>query len=97
MKFDMEVLWKTMVSCGAMASALLVLDVFRMYLTGSAEFLIFRLRWLPVYILLGALVYATTLFMLKAVKKEDLELLREYLPKKLRWAVDFIEKVYHVE
>ena len=97
MKFDMEVLWKTMVSCVAMASALLVLDVFRMYLTGSAEFLIFRLRWLPVYILLGALVYATTLFMLKAVKKEDLELLREYLPKKLRWAVDFIEKVYHVE
>jgi len=97
LKFDKEVLWKTTASCGLMTAALLLFDVFRMYVTGSTEFLTFRLRWFPVYILLGALVYTATLFMLKAVKKEDLELLREYLPKKLRWMIGFVEKVFSVE
>ena len=95
-KFDKEVLWKTLASCGVMAAALLLFDVLRMQLTGSTEFLVFRLHLLPVYILLGALVYAGTLFTLKAVKREDLELLKEYLPRKLRWTVSWIEKIFPV-
>jgi len=95
-KFDKEVLWKTLASCGVMAAALLLFDILRMQLTGSTEFLVFRLHLLPVYILLGALVYAGTLFTLKAVKREDLELLKEYLPRKLRWTVSWIEKIFPV-
>jgi len=79
-----------------MAAALLLFDILRMQLTGSTEFLVFRLHLLPVYILLGALVYAGTLFTLKAVKREDLELLKEYLPRKLRWTVSWIEKIFPV-
>jgi O-antigen/teichoic acid export membrane protein len=96
LNFDKDVLWKTTVSCGAMAAFLLLLDVFRMQVTGSREFLVFRLHLLPFYIILGILVYATTLFMLRAVKRTDLELLREYLPGKLRRIVDLVERIFPV-
>jgi O-antigen/teichoic acid export membrane protein len=96
LNFDKDVLWKTTVSCGAMAAFLLLLDVFRMQVTGSREFLVFRLHLLPFYIILGTLVYATTLFMLRTIKRTDLELLREYLPGKLRRTVDLVERIFPV-
>ncbi len=93
-KFNRNILWKTTFSCGVMAASLLLLDILRMHITGSTEFLVFRLHLLPIYIIVGIIVYATTLFMLKAVKREDLELLREYLPRKLRWIIDLFERIF---
>ncbi len=48
---------------------------------------------LPLYVLIGAIVYAFMLRLLKAMGQEDLELIRGYLGKELGWVADFIGRV----
>jgi len=91
-KFDTEMLWKVMLACVAMIVALLGFDVVRQLVSGPPNsFLVFRLLLLPVYIVIGIIVYFFAIIVLRAIKKEDIDLFREYLPSGLRWLTTLIE------
>jgi stage V sporulation protein B len=93
-KFDMEMLWKVTLACGIMIIALLGFDVLRQIAIGPPNsFLEFRLLLLPVYIIFGIIVYCFAIIALRAIKKEDIDLFREYLPAKLKWTVGLIERL----
>jgi len=63
----------------------------------SYEFLEFRLHLLPIYVAVGALAYFASLAGLKAIKKRDVELIYEYLPKKMKWVADWLGRIAVVE
>jgi O-antigen/teichoic acid export membrane protein len=92
-KFDTGMLWRVSFACVVMILALLGFDVMRQLLTGPPySFLVFRLLLLPVYIVIGVAVYFFAIIVLRAIRKEDLELFREYLPAKLKWIVALVER-----
>ena len=92
-KLDTEMLWKVMLACGVMIVALLGFDVLRQLVSGPPHsFLVFRLLLLPVYIVLGVAVYFLAIIALRAIKKEDVDLFREYLPDGLKWVTALIER-----
>jgi hypothetical protein len=63
----------------------------------SYQFLVFRLHLLPIYVLVGALAYSASLVGLRAIKKQDVELIHEYLPKKMKWMADWLDRIAKVE
>jgi O-antigen/teichoic acid export membrane protein len=92
-EFDSEAAWKA-----AMASVIMVLSIFvmefvRAMVEPSYQFLVLRLRLLPVYGVVSVTVYLIFLIVLKTVKKRDVELLREYLPAKLGRIADFVGRI----
>jgi O-antigen/teichoic acid export membrane protein len=92
-RFDIEMLWKVSLACVLMVFAILGFDVVRQWVAGQPNtFLVFRLLLLPVYIVLGVVVYFFAIIALQAIKKDDIELFREYLPIKLRWIVALVER-----
>lgn len=92
-KFDSEMLWKVSFSCFFMVATVLGFDLLRQFLSGPPyHFLVFRLMLLPVYIIVGGVAYIVAIIALGAIKKEDLELFREYLPKKLKWTIALFER-----
>jgi len=92
-KFDVEMLWKVLFACFIMMLALLGFDVIRQLSSGSPyQFLVFRLHLLPIYVLIGTVAYFLAIIALGAIKKEDVELFREYLPYKLTWAATLLER-----
>ncbi|MEM2917029.1 MAG: flippase [Candidatus Bathyarchaeia archaeon] len=91
-KFDGEMLWKASASCGALTGAVVLLDLARQFLTGSGEFLRFRLLFLPIYVIVGAAAYISALIALNAVKKRDVELVEEYLPSRLKWLARWLNQ-----
>lgn len=85
-RFDTEMLWKVSLACFCMISIILGFDFARQQLSGPPyQFLVFQLRLLPVYVLLGAVAFFVAIMALGAVKKADVELFHEYLPGKLKW------------
>jgi O-antigen/teichoic acid export membrane protein len=93
-EFDKEALWKSTVASLAMVLSLLALELFRSKAEPlSYQFLVLRLRVLPLYTVAGVLTYLLSLIALRAVKKRDLELLREYLPKRLRRVADLLSGI----
>lgn len=96
--FDKEAILKASVASGFMVLAIIGIDLARMVLSPSSyQFLVFRLHLLPVYIVVGALVYFVAIVLLKAIKKQDLELIREYLPRRLSWVADWLQRIVKVE
>jgi PST family polysaccharide transporter len=96
--FDKEAIWKASAASAFMVLAIIGLDLIRMLLSPSSyRFLEFRLHLLPVYIVVGALAYFVAIILLKTLKKQDLELIQEYLPHKLQWAGEWLRRIAKVE
>jgi len=97
-EFDREAVWKSAVASMTMVLSLLGLELLRSIVEPSSyQFLVLRLRLLPLYAVAGALVYLLILIALRTVKKRDIELLREYLPKHLRRATNLLSRVARIE
>jgi len=96
--FDKEVVWKASVASILMVMAIVGLEIVRMFLLPSSyQFLVFRLHLLPIYVIVGALAYFASLVGLKAIKKQDVELIYEYLPKNMKWVADWLSRIAMVE
>jgi O-antigen/teichoic acid export membrane protein len=100
--FDKEALWKATASAVFMVFAIIIADLLRGVLetllsSSSYQFLVFRLHLLPVYVVIGAIAYFSFLLLLKAIKKHDIELLQEYLPKGFRRVASFLELIARVK
>jgi len=93
LSFDKDALWKGSLSCAMMVFTIVILDVVRQYFTSSQQFLIFRLRLLPIYVVVGAVAYFLSLIALRAIKRRDIELVREYLPNKLKPIARWLERI----
>lgn len=94
LSFDKEALWKASVASAFMALAIVALDVVRNFVSpDSYEFLVIRLHLLPIYIIVGASAYFLTLIALKAIKRRDVELVEEYLPKKLKRVAAWLKHI----
>jgi O-antigen/teichoic acid export membrane protein len=96
--FDKEALWKASAASIFMVLAIIAADSFRGLLSPiSYQFLVFRLNLLPVYVVIGALAYFFGLIVFKAIKKYDVELFQEYLPKGFRRIASLLERIARVE
>ena len=94
LSFDKEALWKASAASAFMAAIIFLTDVVRQFLTSSpTQFLVFQLRWLPVYVLIGTAAYLIALVALKTVKKQDIELLEDYLPTRLKWIANWLNRL----
>jgi len=93
-EFDKEAIWKSVVASIVMVLSLFALELLRMLLDPSSyQFLVLRLRQLPLYAAAGIVTYLLSLVALRAVKKRDIELVRDYLPNRLRWIVDVFNRI----
>jgi O-antigen/teichoic acid export membrane protein len=98
LSFDNEAIWKATAASTFMVLVITGLDLCRWLLAPSSyQFLVIRLYLLPIYILAGGLAYFVAIVALKALKRQDLELVQEYLPKKLRFVADLLNRVVRVE
>jgi len=96
--FDKEAIWKASVASALLVVAIVGLDLVRMFFSPSSyHFLEFRLHLLPIYVAVGALAYFASLVGLRAIKKRDVELIYEYLPKKMKWVADWLGRIAVVE
>jgi lipopolysaccharide exporter len=96
--FDKEAIWKASAASAFMVLAIVGTDLIRMIISPSSyRFLELRLHLLPVYIIIGALAYFVAIILLKALKKQDLELIEEYLPDKLKWVASWLQRLIKVE
>jgi len=96
--FDKEAVWKASVASILMVIAIVALDLVRMLLSPSPyRFLEFRLHLLLIYVIVGALAYFASLVGLRAIKKQDVELIYEYLPKNMKWVADWLSRIAMVE
>ena len=75
---DLTTLWKTLVAGGVMAGVLVLVQMF-----------FYRSFLLPVYMVLGGIIYLTALRILKAVQEHDIELIHKYLGTRL----SFVSKI----
>ncbi len=97
-EFDKEALWKSAAASIFMVLSIIALEVLRGALSPSSyQFLVLRLRQLPIYAAVGAAVYVLSLIALKAVKKQDIELLSDYLPSNLRWIASLFSRIAGVK
>jgi len=96
--FDEDAILKASAASLSMIAAILVLDAFRQVLTPFPhEFFVFRLHLLPIYVIVGALAYFASLAGLGTIKKRDVELIYEYLPKNMKWVADWLDRIAVVE
>jgi len=97
LSFDKKALWKASAASVILVLAIVGIDVIRMLLSPSSyQFLVIRLHLLPIYVIAGGLAYFISLIMLKAFTKQDLEILEEYLPSKLRWIATWLSRFVKV-
>ena len=91
--FDKESIWKALAASALLVAAIIGVDLIRMVLSPSGyQFLVIRLHLLPIYVAAGALAYFLGLVLLRAIKQQDIEVFREYLPNKLRWAATLLSR-----
>jgi len=96
--FDKEALWKASAASLFMVVAILLLDMARQIFTPESRgFLLPPLLWLPAYVGVGAAAYIFSLGALKAIKKQDVNLIKEYLPSRLRWTTAVLERLARVD
>jgi len=99
--FDKEALWKSSVSSILMVLGVVSLDFARLYFLFGAihvdQIFNFPLRLLPIYVFVGALVYFTSSMAFKAIKKHDVDLLRDYLPKGFKWIATWFSRIIRVK
>jgi PST family polysaccharide transporter len=98
LSFDRKAIWKASVASVFLVAAIIGIDVIRMLLSPSSyQFLVIRLHLLPVYVIAGGLAYFIALVMLKTFTKRDLEIIEEYLPHKLRWIVEWLNRFLKID
>lgn len=91
---DTESLWKASAASVFLVLSIIGLDLARKSLfVGSYQFLVIGWRLLPIYVVVGAVGYFVALIALKGIKKHDVKLVEEYLPKRLRRFATWIEKI----
>jgi O-antigen/teichoic acid export membrane protein len=96
--FDKKALWKASVASVFLVGAIVGLDLIRMLLSPSSyQFLVIRLHLLPIYVVAGGLAYFVALIILKTFTKRDLEIVEEYLPSKLRWIVEWLNRFVKID
>jgi O-antigen/teichoic acid export membrane protein len=95
--FDKDALWKSLVGSFLMVLAVVFLDILRQYVTYKVvllnRFFIFSIRFLPIYIIVGAIAYFFSLVALRAIKKQDIELIHDYLPKGLKQVAKLLSRL----
>jgi len=90
---DKESLWKASAASGFMILTIIGLDFARkLVTTDSYQFLVIRLSQLPIYIVVGAMAYFFALATLRALKRHDVEMIEEYLPKSLKRVANWFER-----
>jgi len=87
--FDREALWKASVASLFMAIAVT--------LSRALESFVYQVYLLPFYVIVGAVVYFFSLAMLRAIKKRDVALIQEYLPKGLKRLAVWLGRMAFVE
>jgi O-antigen/teichoic acid export membrane protein len=97
LSFDKDALLKGSASCAIMVFAIILLDVVRQYFAASQQFLNFHIYLLPIYVTVGAAAYFLSLVALRAIKKQDIELAREYLPNSLKPIAKWLGRIARVE
>jgi len=85
-RLDKEALWKSAVSTTAFIPFLLAIE-----LTLSTK--LSTIQTLALEVLIAAAIYAFSLYALKALKKQDFELLRQAVPKPLTKYINIIEHI----
>ncbi|MCW3980822.1 MAG: oligosaccharide flippase family protein [Candidatus Bathyarchaeota archaeon] len=84
-EFDKEAIWKSAIAAIVMVLSILGLELLRSVIEPIAfEFLVLRLRLLPIYVSVGVIVYVVSLIIMKTFKRQDFDLLHEYLPSRFR-------------
>jgi len=87
--FDWEVLWKASLSCICMTITVFLVSVL--------EKVVLPLYLFPIYVIFGAIAYFLSLFALKAIKKQDLELIRDFLPERFKRVAVWIGRLASTE
>ncbi len=87
--FDMVALWKASVASLFMATAVTLSRVLESFVS--------QVYLLPFYVMVGGTVYFFCLAVLKAIKKQDVELVQAYLPKKLKRLAVWLGRMALVE
>jgi O-antigen/teichoic acid export membrane protein len=96
-EFDKEAVWKSATASIVMVFSLFGLELLRTFLEPSSyQFLVLRIRQLPIYVIVGMTVYLLSLVALRAIKKRDIELLRDFLPSSLRWIADLVNRIMNI-
>jgi len=90
--FDKEALWKGSLASALMVLAIFAVDLIRRTFSPASGFLDISLRLLPIYIALGGITYAVALAKLRAIKQQDMELVKGYVPKRFRQVVVWLER-----
>jgi len=88
--FDLEALWK-----GSVASIIMAVTV--VLYQGLEKFTPKLYYLIPIYVVVGTVVYVLSLVLLRAVKKQDIELIHDYLPKGLKWIATLIGRIASVK
>jgi len=88
--FDMEALWK-----GSVASIIMAVSV--VLYRGLEKFTPKLYYLIPIYVVVGTAVYVFSLVLLRAVKRQDIELIRDYLPRGLKWIAVLIGRIASVK
>ncbi len=86
-RLDKEALWKSAVSTAATAPFLLAIEF-----TLSTK--LSTIPTIALEILTAAAIYALSLYSLKALKKQDFQLLKQAFPKPLTKYISFIERIF---
>ena len=98
LSFDKQALWKSSVASAFLVAAIIGLDIIRMLLSPSSyQFLVIRLHLLPFYVLAGGSAYFSALVMLKTFTKRDMEIFEEYLPNRLGWLAEWLNRFVKVK
>jgi len=88
--FDIEALWK-----GLVASIIMAVTV--VLYRGLEKFTPKLYYLIPIYVVVGTVVYVFSLVLLRAVKRRDIELIRDYLPRGLKWIATLIGRIASVK
>lgn len=89
-RLDKESLWKASVASAFMAIVVISLSYF---LHGAIS----QIYLLSSSVIVGALVYFFSLVVLRAVKKQDIELIHEYLPKRLKRIAFWLSRLFLIK
>ena len=89
---DKEALWKASTASIVMAAVVVLLEMSILYLYLLPLYLL-----LPLLMIIGPVTYFLSLVALRAIKKRDVELLRDYLPRRLKHVAFWLGRVAFIE
>ncbi len=94
LEFDNEALSKAALSSLFMILAIFLLDLTRWFIMpSSGQLFDITINVLILYVVAGAATYFLSLVALKTVKKHDVKMLHDYLPKGFKWIATWLSRV----